>query len=203
MPMEMRKEYKINEIFYSLQGEGHHTGVPAIFIRFSGCNLNCSFCDTNHIDGNMLNSDEILAEISKYPQAQLIVLTGGEPSLFIDSELLTAIKQHTNAMIAIETNGTHIIPPEVDWITFSPKNGFSGGNTHPAILTKCDELKVVYCGQSLDQYFDIIASYYYLQPCATGHAHLDIENTQATINAVLADPRWTLSLQTHKLTGMR
>ncbi|MDE6715875.1 MAG: 7-carboxy-7-deazaguanine synthase QueE, partial [Muribaculaceae bacterium] len=199
----MKKEYKINEIFYSLQGEGHHTGVPAIFIRFSGCNLNCNFCDTHHNHGKKLGVDDIIAEISKYPQAHLIVLTGGEPSLYIDSDLLHAIKQHTDAMIAIETNGTHTIPPEVDWITLSPKTGFPGGDTHPAILTECNELKVVYCGQALDKYFDINASYYYLQPCATGNTHADALNTQATIKAILADPRWTLSLQTHKFIGIR
>ena len=74
---------KINEIFYSLQGEGYHTGTPAVFVRFSGCNLKCSFCDTQHEEGTLMTDDEIIAEVSKYPAAT-VILTGGEPSLWID-----------------------------------------------------------------------------------------------------------------------
>ena len=72
---------RINEIFYSLQGEGANTGVPAVFVRFSGCNLRCSFCDTQHQDGTMMSDEEIIAEVMRYPQARIVVLTGGEPSL--------------------------------------------------------------------------------------------------------------------------
>ena len=78
---------KINEIFYSLQGEGYHTGTPAVFIRFSGCNLKCSFCDTQHEAGALMTDDEIIAEVSKYP-AVTVILTGGEPSLWIDDALI-------------------------------------------------------------------------------------------------------------------
>lgn len=199
----MGKSYKINEIFYSLQGEGRHTGVPAIFIRFSGCNLKCAFCDTKHDTGVEMSAEDIVNELGKYPQAMLIVLTGGEPSLFIDSELLKRIKQATDAIIAIETNGTHEIPEEVDWITLSPKEGFAGGDALKCIISKCNELKVVYCGQELDKYFDIEASYYYLQPCSTDDAEQNRANLHAAVTAVLADPRWTLSLQTHKFIGIR
>ena len=79
---------KINEIFYSLQGEGYHTGMPAVFIRFSGCNLKCSFCDTRHEEGVLMSDDEIIAEVRKYP-AVTVILTGGEPSLWILSTVCT------------------------------------------------------------------------------------------------------------------
>ena len=78
---------KINEIFYSLQGEGYHTGTPAVFIRFSGCNLKCPFCDTQHEDGILMSDEDIVTEVSRYPAAT-VILTGGEPSLWIDREFV-------------------------------------------------------------------------------------------------------------------
>ena len=81
---------KINEIFYSLQGEGFHTGTPAVFVRFSGCNLKCSFCDTQHEEGVWMSDEEILAEVGKYP-AVTVILTGGEPSLWIDREFVDCL----------------------------------------------------------------------------------------------------------------
>lgn len=81
---------KINEIFYSLQGEGFYTGTPAVFVRFSGCNLKCSFCDTQHEDGRMMSDDEIVAEVCKYP-CRMVILTGGEPGLWIDSILIATL----------------------------------------------------------------------------------------------------------------
>lgn len=78
---------KINEIFYSLQGEGYHTGTPAVFIRFSGCNLKCDFCDTRHEEGEMMTDEDIVNEIGKYP-AVMVILTGGEPSLWIDDAFI-------------------------------------------------------------------------------------------------------------------
>ena len=127
---------KINEIFYSLQGEGHNTGTPAVFIRFSGCNLQCSFCDTDHTYGTQMSDEQIIAEVKRYPQAQLIVLTGGEPSLFIDSDFITVLKHVTGATIAIETNGTNPLPPEIDWVTLSPKTGMPGGDNAPLALNE-------------------------------------------------------------------
>ena len=83
---------KINEIFYSLQGEGYHTGTPAVFVRFSGCNLKCGFCDTRHEEGVMMTDEEIIAEVKKYP-AVMVILTGGEPSLWIDDHLIGLLHQ--------------------------------------------------------------------------------------------------------------
>ena len=156
--------FRINEIFHSLQGEGFHTGTPAVFVRFSGCNLRCAFCDTQHQEGKMMSLEEIAEEVNKYPNAPLLVLTGGEPSLCIDEDFVQAIK-NTGKFVAIETNGTRPIPNNIDWVTLSPKTGFDGGDVEPCILKKCDELKVVYLGQDLKQYDGIKADHKFLQPC--------------------------------------
>ena len=112
---------KINEIFYSLQGEGFHTGTPAVFVRFSGCNLKCSFCDTQHEEGVWMSDEEILAEVGKYP-AVTVILTGGEPSLWIDREFVDCLHR-MGKYVCIETNGTHSLPDNIDWVTCSPKQG--------------------------------------------------------------------------------
>ena len=119
------KKKKINEIFYSLQGEGFHSGVPSVFVRFSGCNLRCPFCDTQHEDGLEMTEDEIFREVNRYP-ANWVILTGGEPSLFIDTDFISKLKAATGKKIAIETNGTRPLPEGIDWITVSPKTGISG-----------------------------------------------------------------------------
>ena len=194
---------RINEIFYSLQGEGANTGVPAVFVRFSGCNLRCSFCDTQHQDGTMMSDEEIIAEVMRYPQARIVVLTGGEPSLFIDEAFISKLKTATGKTITIETNGTNALPEGIDWVTLSPKTGFDGGDLQPLLLTECDELKVVYVGQRLEGYFGIKAREYYLQPCYCDDEELRNANIKATIEAVMRDSRWRLSLQTHRIAGIR
>ena len=190
---------RINEIFYSLQGEGANTGVPAVFVRFSGCNLRCSFCDTQHQDGTMMSDEEIIAEVMRYPQARIVVLTGGEPSLFIDEAFISKLKTATGKTITIETNGTNALPEGIDWVTLSPKTGFDGGDLQPLLLTECDELKVVYVGQRLEEYFGIKAREYYLQPCYCNDEELRKAIVRATIEAVMRDSRWRLSLQTHRI----
>lgn len=112
---------KINEIFYSLQGEGFHTGTPAVFIRLSGCNLKCPFCDTQHEEGVLMTDEEIMAEVGKYP-AMMVILTGGEPSLWIDREFVDRLHR-MGKYVCIETNGTHELPDNIDWVTCSPKRG--------------------------------------------------------------------------------
>lgn len=194
---------KINEIFYSLQGEGFHTGTPAIFIRFSGCNLHCSFCDTQHQTGNEMTDDEIISEVTKYKYAPLIVLTGGEPSLFIDEYFIAKLKRATNAIIAIETNGTHSIPSNIDWITLSPKYGFPGAENAEVTLKKCDELKVVFLGQDINEYLSIPASYYFLQPCFSSDEEECKHNLKSTVQTVMENPKWRLSLQTHRILNIR
>ena len=195
--------FKINEIFYSLQGEGFHTGTPAVFVRFSGCNLHCAFCDTQHQTGTLMSPQAIIDEVNKYPNAPLIVLTGGEPSLFIDEAFVEELKRQTGKHIAIETNGTRPLPTNLDWVTFSPKTGFDGGDAEPCALKQCDELKVVYLGQDLRQYEGIKASHRFLQPCfSEDDAQCQI-NMKACVEAVLNNPGWRLSLQTHRILNIR
>jgi organic radical activating enzyme len=177
---------KINEIFYSLQGEGFYTGAPAVFIRFSGCNLSCHFCDTDHEQGELWNDDQILKECLQYP-AKHVVLTGGEPSLFIDEDFVGKLKR-AGYFVQIETNGTQILPQNIDWITFSPKQN--------AILKRCNELKVVYENQPLSLYDDIEAEYRFLQPCSG-------VNTHEVIEVVKQNPQWNLSVQLHKVLNIR
>ena len=195
--------YKINEIFYSLQGEGYHSGTPAVFVRFSGCNLHCSFCDTQHQEGQMMSLQEIVDKVNKYPIAPLIVLTGGEPSLFIDEAFVAELKQKTKKIITIETNGTRPLPTNLDWVTLSPKTAFEGGDLEPCVLKQCDELKVVYLGQDLAQYDDIEAKHRFLQPCFCEDEMQRKANMKACVEAVMQNPGWRLSLQIHRILNIR
>lgn len=194
--------FRINEIFYSLQGEGFHTGTPAVFVRFSGCNLRCSFCDTQHQTGEIISLQEVVNEINKYPIAPLLVLTGGEPSLFIDEAFAAELKQKTGKKISIETNGTRLLPINLDWVTFSPKSAFEGGDIEPCVLTHCDELKVVYLGQDLAQYDGIEAKYRFLQPCFVEDLEQRKANMQACVEAVKRHQNWRLSLQIHRVLNI-
>ncbi|WP_077154927.1 7-carboxy-7-deazaguanine synthase QueE [Bacteroides bouchesdurhonensis] len=179
---------KINEIFYSLQGEGYHTGTPAIFVRFSGCNLCCDFCDTQHEEGIMMTDEEIIAEVKKYP-AVTVVLTGGEPSLWIDDDFIDRLHE-AGKYVCIETNGTRVLPESIDWVTCSPKQGTK------LEITRMDEVKVVYEGQDISIYESLLAEHFYLQPCSCS-------NTAETVDCVMRHPKWRLSLQTHKLIDIR
>lgn len=202
----LRSMKKINEIFYSLQGEGAHTGKASVFVRFSGCNLKCSFCDTQHQTGVDMTDEEISMEVAKYP-AEWIILTGGEPSLWIDRDFIKSLKEYTGKKIAIETNGSREIPEEIDWVTVSPKNGMEGAGDYEIRVKKADELKVVDVGQELDQYFKFPcvteSTRMYLQPCFVEDKDDCLRRRLRTIERVLQDPRWTLSIQTHRFLGIR
>ncbi len=193
--------YKVNEIFHSLQGEGYNTGTASVFIRLSGCNLRCAFCDTQHNSGTMMSLPQIVEEVMKYPAAPLIVITGGEPTLQLDKDLIEGLHL-TGKKIAIETNGTRTVPAGIDWVTLSPKQGFDGGDAQPCILTECDELKVVYLGQNLNQYNHINATHRYLQPCYCDDEKKCQQSLKDTVEAVLAHPEWRLSLQTHRILNI-
>lgn len=193
---------KINEIFYSVQGEGFHAGTPAVFIRFSGCNLHCSFCDTLHQSYTLMSDEAIVKAACEYP-ARLVVLTGGEPSLFITEELVDRLHE-SGKYIAVETNGTHALPALVDWVTLSPKDGFC--TNADVRLTKCDELKLVYNGQPesvVERYADFPARYYYLQPCDTGNKAEDRRIMRETVDYCLKHPHWSISIQLHKVLRVR
>lgn len=203
---------KINEIFYSLQGEGHHSGYPSVFIRFSGCNLKCPFCDTRHEEGILMDDDAIIRAVKLY-SADWIVLTGGEPALWIDAEFVRLLKKATGKKIAIETNGTRALPPGIDWVTVSPKEGIgipegsSPSNWQTEIAVEhADEIKVVDLGQDLEPYFSLRCrgekTLMYLQPCYVADPEKFRRNRLRTVSRVLSDPRWTLSVQLHRFLGI-
>lgn len=191
---------RINEIFYSIQGEGFYTGTPAVFIRFAGCNLNCDFCDTNHQPYKVLTEEEITRETAKYG-ANLVVITGGEPTLQLTPSLIEKLHQEGKS-VAIETNGTGKIPLGVDWVTVSPKQLFVGKKGEP-IITEADEVKVVYDGIHEITDFGIKASHYYVQPCDTSNKELNKEIIDNCILFIKDNPKWRLSLQTQKIINVR
>ncbi len=190
----MSKRYKVNDIFYTLQGEGYYTGVPAVFIRFAECNLKCAFCDTDFKESLEMTLADLEMTLGQYP-AKHIVLTGGEPSLQTDAELLDMLHGE-GCYVQIETNGTNTLPQGIDWITMSPKS------LSPK-LQECDELKVIYEGQPLERYFSIKAKHYFLQPCSSGDVNNDRDITLSTVDACLKDPRWCLSLQVQNYIGIK
>ncbi|WP_300725892.1 radical SAM protein [uncultured Bacteroides sp.] len=178
---------KINEIFYSLQGEGYHTGTPAVFVRFSGCNLKCGFCDTRHEDGIPMTDEKIVDEVNKYP-CRMVILTGGEPGLWIDRALVDTL-HHAGKYVCVETNGTCVLPDNLDWVTCSPKQGTV------LKVQRMDEVKVVYLGQDVSAYLNLPAKHFFLQPCSC-------RNTDEVIGYIKRNPQWRLSLQTHKLVNI-
>lgn len=208
--------YSVKEIYYTLQGEGVHTGRPAVFCRFAGCNLwsgreehretaICKFCDTDFVGvdgpgGGRFSSAEELAWVaaSQWPDVPgkpFIVLTGGEPLLQVDAGLLDAL-HGAGFEIAVETNGTVAPPPGIDWLTVSPKAG--------AILAVRggDELKLVFPqpGAEPTRYEKLEFKHWLLQPMDGPDREA---NTHLAVTYCLTHPRWRLSLQTHKILGLR
>lgn len=214
--------YPVNEIFYSLQGEGVNAGRPAVFVRLSGCNLRCPFCDTDHQAHTLMSAEEIVCAVvaaeeavhaaASHAASRLVVLTGGEPSLYVDETLICTLHAH-NCELAIETNGTRPLPTGLDWVTCSPKDAFCPNAT--PVLTRCDELKVVMTDGAddpfvtaeplavADPYPDIQATHRLVQPCDTGDAERNRLIQQRAVAWCLAHPAWRLSLQTHKLLDIR
>lgn len=192
--MNANNTYRVNDIFYTLQGEGYFTGVAAVFIRLADCNLNCSFCDTDFKGSIEMGLEDIAETIGQY-NAKHIVLTGGEPSLQTDGALVDMLHRE-GCFIQIETNGTNKLPEGIDWITLSPK-------TPNPVVRECDELKVIYQEQPLGKYFEIKARHYFLQPCSCGDVGKDGGITMETVKACMKDPRWRLSLQTQNYIGIK
>lgn len=193
---------KVNEIFFSLQGEGFYSGTAAVFVRLSGCNLQCPFCDTEHGNGVEMTEEEIVAEVAKYP-ARLVVVTGGEPSLQLTESLVDKLHSK-DKFVSVETNGTHPLPSNVDWITLSPKDLFLGAEAK-VVLPAVDEIKVVYDGEHEPHtYPDIKCTHRrFLQPCDTGDAARNAEIVNSAVEYIKRDPRWKLSLQIHKILNIR
>ena len=185
---------RVNDIFYSLQGEGRNTGRAAIFIRFAGCNLKCPFCDTDFVQYEEMSDEAILNRIKSYP-SHFVVLTGGEPSLQVDRQLVDLLHKH-GYELAMETNGTHPIVDGIDWITCSPK-----GNT---VIKRCNELKCIFEEATLEpDDYGISAEYKYLQPCDVQNTERNAQIVKRCFDYILQHPEWRMSLQTHKLVGFK
>ncbi|MFA5488427.1 MAG: 7-carboxy-7-deazaguanine synthase [Candidimonas sp.] len=211
--------YSIKEIFYTLQGEGLQIGKPAVFCRFAGCNLwtgreqdrgtaVCQFCDTDFVGvdgtlGGKFGSADALARLieAQWPQSdvahRLVVLTGGEPLLQVDAPLIDALHRR-RFKIAVETNGSIAAPPGLDWICVSPKAGA------PLMQTAGNELKLVFPQARLmpnDLDADALDfEHWLLQPMDGPRVE---ENIQAAIAYCQAHPKWRLSIQSHKIVGIR
>lgn len=183
----------IAEIFTSIQGEGSWTGRAATFIRFAGCNLDCEWCDTDHKQKKSMTEESIVREVLQH-STRNIVITGGEPTIQYGLYELVHLLHNKGFNVAIETNGTHYVDMgQFECVTVSPKNVAS---TKQRI---CTDLKVVYVGQDLSIYFDMFRpQQFYLQPLSNKKESID-----ACVKIVMQDPRWRLSLQTHKLIGVR
>ncbi len=188
---------RVNEIFYSLQGEGAYTGTPAVFVRLSGCNRRCHFCDTDFAAYAEMSVAEILQAMAMARTEggapadgpMHAVITGGEPAMQIDGAFVDALHR-AGYYVQIETNGSLPVPANIDWVTCSPK-------AEPWAIDRVDELKIVYQGQDVEA---IAASFapkvMCLQPCSG-------QNIPQTIAYIKAHPHWRLSLQTHKLLDIR
>lgn len=216
--------YTVKEIFYTLQGEGMHAGRPAVFCRFTGCNLwtgrehdrssaICRFCDTDFVGtgpdgGRFRSADELADRIASCwnpsdvrrlmsDVSPFVVCTGGEPLLQVDEPLIAAL--HARGFeIAVETNGTQAAPAGLDWICVSPKG------SAPLRIVNGDELKLVFPQDEPDaqpeRFEDLAFRHFSLQPMDGPDLK---ENTRRAVEYCLSHPRWRLSLQTHKLLGLR
>ena len=210
--------YSVKEMYFTLQGEGAHTGRAAVFLRFAGCNLwsgreqdrataVCSFCDTDFVGtngpggGKFKTAEELAAQVNAVWTSQVesdsqryVVCTGGEPLLQLDHEAIDALHK-LGFEVGVETNGTQPAPPGLDWICVSPKSNA------PLVLESGHELKLVF-PQALarpERFVNLDFEHFYLQPMDGP----DLEkNIQLTVNYCLRHPRWRLSLQTHKYLGL-
>lgn len=190
---------KINEIFYSVQGEGLHAGRPAHFIRFSGCNLHCPFCDTKHEEGVMMTDEEILEKINF--GSNMVVLTGGEPTLFIDEQFIRKLN-NLGKYVCIETNGTHELPKGKFFVTLSPK--FEFVSKAELKVKRASELKVIWNGKNnMYKYSDIVAKHRFIQPCDTQDKEKNAQIMQEVVEYVKEHPEWRVSVQTQKILNVR
>lgn len=207
--------YAVKELFFTLQGEGTHTGRAAVFCRFAGCNLwngrqedradaVCRFCDTDFVgtdgpgggkhESAASLADAVRAAWGERPGKPFVVLTGGEPALQLDAALLDAL--HARGLeVAIETNGTLPLPPGIDWVCVSPKSSAE------LAVRSGDELKLVYPQEDAppERFVGLAFRHFVLQPM---DGLLRKENQARAVAYCLANPTWRLGLQTHKVLGI-
>ena len=190
---------KVNEIFYSLQGEGGRQGEASVFIRLSGCNLHCDFCDTEFESGEWMELDEILSEIKGF-SCKWIIWTGGEPSLQLNDEVLSFFKKDGYKQ-AIESNGCFPFSSLLDYTVCSPK-----GNPEYAKLKneQANEIRIpVRVGEQLPVISDLPkADFYFLSPVFEADKEKTAANIAFCVEEIKKNPAWRLSLQIHKLIGI-
>lgn len=197
------RSYPIKECFLSLQGEGMRAGEASVFLRFSGCNLKCRAatqgfdCDTDHAHGVMLQAKAVVELVqSMAGRCHWVVLTGGEPLLHLDEELVEALQAH-HFCLALETNGTLPLRFPLDWVAVSPKRGTA------LAVRRADEVKVVLAAGDPIPDLTINADYHLLSPAFEGGT-LPEANLQHCIRLCMENPRWRLSCQQHKaIWGVR
>lgn len=194
------RTFRVNELFYSLQGEGRWAGRPAILVRFAQCNLRCPFCDTDFEDYREMTAREIIEAVNAFRPCKFVVLTGGEPALQVTPELIGLLHEH-DYYISMETNGTHPVPEGVDWVTCSPKTAFV--DKASLQLTHADELKIIFDDIHPVDTFGIKAQFHYIQPCDIGNPEKNAVILQAAIDYVKSHPEWQLSLQQHKIIHIK
>ena len=198
----MSVTYPIVEIFHSVQGEGYHSGIPHVFVRFGNCNLRCEWCDTDFLKYEERNLESIVHEVLSY-DCKRVIFTGGEPALQDLYTIGTTLKNE-GYNLSIETNGTIEVDPIIDWICVSPKD-----QLYPNAKIKQrhgNELKIVYCGQDLAMYDDLRIGFEhnFIQPCYLDNASVE-ENGKSfqTVERIVKESEgWRLSLQTHKWMGV-
>lgn len=213
----MTKSYAVKEIFLTLQGEGAHAGRRAVFLRFAGCNLwsglekdrssaVCQFCDTVFVGMNGENggrydadtlADTVAALWGEGSERRYVVMTGGEPMLQVDAALVAAL--HARRFeVAIESNGTIAVEPSIDWICISPKAGSE------VVQRSGDELKLVWPQLGSDtaamEHWDF--AHHLIQPMDSGDDAINAANIEAATDFVIANAKWRLSLQNHKILGL-
>lgn len=201
-------KFRIVEIFESLQGEGYNTGMPAIFIRFAGCNLNCVWCDTNFRQYTRFTLEQLLTKVKQYTSKNIII-TGGEPTMVKAlPELLLPLKQ-AGYYIAIESNGLGKVDPLIDYIALSPKFCYQA-RYQKITQPTANEVRIVaenhadflpFC-QYIEQ--NIQAKRYYLSPCEKKGEFNMFETIEllGKINQNRNDNKWLLSIQTHKFANI-
>jgi 7-carboxy-7-deazaguanine synthase len=189
---------QIAEIFYSLQGEGTHTGTAAIFVRLAGCNLSCSFCDTDYSVKELKTVEQIVNSVQELaPECPMVIVTGGEPLIQSDTIELVSALQRDGRRVHIESNGTMAAKlPEGVWLTISPKT-----RLHPTMAMRANEAKLIVDGRVPIEWMRSFpkSTPVFLQPEGNKRSNIDL-----AVSAVQADPtRLRLSLQTHKFINIR
>ena len=194
--------YPVVEIFHSVQGEGFHSGVPHVFVRFGKCNLRCDWCDTDFMKYEEMGLDEIVHRVLSF-NCDRVIFTGGEPAMQDLSTIGKSLKEH-GLTLSIESNGTLPIDPIIDWICISPKDQLYPNIS--IIQRTGDELKVVYCGQDLLMYDNLKSGFdhHFIQPCYIEGDSVEQNGLsfRKVEQVVKRNPGWRLSLQTHKWMGV-